>query len=265
MKKMVGVVMLLSAAGILLGCASVPNGKNGEVDSPAALLSISLEGNANAYSQVQADSDVRADLSESSGLIFADIAEVDRVLQKVAEKARKKAASKARSARVNNFLSFANGSKSALNTVMDEMSIRGRSGIETIDAQSEFAQELQKELAKDEMTKCKSFVYITVVAGVMSKNGSVKPCARTIIRLNNKKGKTIRSVMAVCGAEPIATENARADRSLVSAAFPALVEQSLHLAAENLYEKTDRKSRFTMETESLVTDKPFMIPLSTWK
>lgn len=264
MKKMLS-APLCAVLIALVGCASTPEG--GNADSPAALLGVSLEGNAAALPQERAFEIARAALSQEGGLVLSDSEEVERIVQKATEKSRKKARAKARSDRFDNFFNLALGSKSAIDALADEIAIQtgGKTGITSISDKAEFTQDLHKALAKDSMTRCRSFVYITVSAGVQEKDGFVKPCARTVVRLKDKGNKTIKSVMAVCGAQPVASADARTDRNRVSAAFEALTEQSLRLAAESLYTAGKNNERFTMETESLVTGKPFMMLLSPWK
>lgn len=264
MKKMI-IISICASLIMLTGCASAPEG--GNADAPSALLGVSLEGNAVALSQERAFEIARTILSEDCGLIFSDAEEVGRVIQKTTKKARRKAKAKARSDRFDNFVGLAFGQKSMLDAVADEIAVRNGniSGIESIETNTEFAKTIHKALAKDSMTQCRSFVYITVSAGVQEKDGLVKPCARTVIKLKNKNNKTIKNVMAVCGAQPVASADARADRSLVSASFEELAEKSLRLAAESLYTAEKNSERFTMETESLVTGKPFMMLLSSWK
>lgn len=265
MKKRRIIAPLCAVLSALIGCASAPEGTN--TDSPSALLGVSLEGNAVALSQEQAFEIARTVLSQESGLIFSDSEEVERVVQKVTAKTRKKAKAKARSDRFDNFFGLALGSKSALDVLADEIAIKSgnQNGITSISDKAEFTKTLHKALSKDSMTQCRSFVYITVSAGVQEKDGLVKPCARTVIKLKDKSNKNIKSVMAVCGSQPVAAADARADRSIVSAAFAELAEQSLRLAAEKLYTAEKSTEQFTMETESLVTGKPFMLLLSSWK
>lgn len=264
MKKMM-IVPVCALLLMLAGCSSLPEG--GNANSPAALLGVSMDGNASALPQDKAVEIARTVLSEDCGLIFSDAAEVGRVVQKATKKAQRKAKAKARSARFDNFMGFAFGSKSAIDIIADEIAIRSDSinGIDSINTNAEFAKTLHKALAKDSMTQCRSFVYVTVSAGVQEKDGFVKPCARTVIQLKDKSNRNIKSVMAVCGAQPVATADAVADKSSISASFAELTEQSLRLAAENLFTAEKTKERFTMETETLITAKPSMMLLSTWK
>lgn len=254
MKKYLFIIALFVVMGAFFSCASVPKDKPGMADSTAALVSLSLEGNADAYSGEDAIDVIQSVLAEVSGLSFADNAEVERVLQREVEKSRKKSS-------FRNMASFVTNSKSALDTFSDEISIRNKASarLEKVNDQSEFAQDLQKVLAKDEMTKCKTFVYVTVSGGVMERKGFVKPLVRTVVRHNNKKGKNIRTVMTISGGEAVNKKEAVAERGLVSDQFTELTEKSLRLAAENLYTVKSSKKRFTMEMDSLITKKPFNI------
>lgn len=242
---------LMAAVSLFVGCKSTPAGLTesqavGYKHSPAVLYSVSVNGNAKAYTYAKAREKASTALQLAGGFTFIDQSEVNRVRESAAEKAAKKAKRK-------EVFAVFTGEKSLLTALTDDED----SSLSRV--------EIFKALSKDKHVKAKYFVTVDVHAGVVKKKNAVKPAAKTIVKILDKDNEVEKSITAVASIPPIDMADLT-DKSQITEKFPELIERSIQLAGENLNKKDGffEINALKDDTLELVTSSDWGVSFATW-
>ena len=249
-----GLFLLVAAALLFVtGCASTPAGLTesqavGANHSPAALYSVGVYGNAKDFTSAKAREVASNVLQVAGGFDFVDQNEVNRVYNEVKEKAAKKAKRK-------EVFAVLSGEESLFHALADNN-----------DSDEFYRSDVFSALAKDKNVKAKYFVIVNVTAGVRKTKDAVKPAAKTLVQILDKKGEVKKSITAVASVPSLLFADLE-DKSEVTEKFPELIERSIYLAAENLNKKDKLFEIHPLKDETLeiITSSEWPVSLATWE
>ena len=252
-KNEMGMICLFAVLAIFIGCTSTPAGLTesqavGANHSPAALYSVSVNGNAKEFTSAKAREVASNVLQVAGGFNFVEQNEVNRVYNEVKEKAAKKAKRK-------EVFAVLSGEESLLHALADNN-----------DTDEFYRSDVFKALAKDKYTKAKYFVIVNVTAGVRQTKDAVKPAAKTVVLILDKNNEVKKSITAVASVPAMILAELE-DKSQVTQKFPELIERSIYLAAENLNKKDKLFEIHPLKDETLeiITNSDWTVPLATWQ